>query len=109
MTASAPTIGYGATFSNSTHADFSSPVVWSQVVDINANDPKVSDIDASHLGMATRDKLFIPGLVDQGEVEVEQIDEAVERARVAALRAVAPMYFIIGHPDGTNKIEFAGY
>ena len=62
----------------------------------------VNKIDVSYLGMATKDRLFIPGLFDSGELAFESLYCEADYRRLAALKGVAKTWIITAPDDGTG-------
>lgn len=90
------TIGYGSSFSSS--PDGVSYTPYGGITDISGPNIDVKDVDTSNMGMGNRFKLYIPGLADGGEVELQIIfDKSVQAALLALL--FSNLYFKVQFSD----------
>lgn len=105
-----PFIGFGMDFLDCATSGGSYATVG-HVVDIETPDEKVGDTDVSYAQQATRDKLFISKLNDNGEAKMTFIWSNALKVHVRALKGT-PYFFKVSYPDnGTTPSidQFAGY
>ncbi len=111
MPTAVPPIGYTATLTvndgvSSADQAFSFPIM----IDCPSGD--VSKVDASYMGMPTKDKLYIPGLFDNGTFQFEQLYCEADWRRLLALRGVSKTWKITFPDDGTGTppvSSFSGF
>jgi hypothetical protein len=96
-----PPIGFSATL---TVNDGASNAQQAFVFPIHFDVPSgtVNKVDISYLGMSTRDRLFVPGLFDNGELSFETLYIEADYRRLVALKGIAKTWIITAPDDGTG-------
>ena len=92
-----PVIGFAATISVNDGAS-NAQQVFAQPVMLQVPFGDVGAVDVSYMGMSSRSRLKIPGLVDMGAISFEGNFRKSDYLRLVALKAV-PKTWIITAPD----------
>jgi hypothetical protein len=94
-----PPIGFTATLSCN---DTGSQTPFTFPIHFDVPSGTVNKVDVSYLGMATKDRLFVPGMFDNGELSFELLYCEADYRRLQAVKGVAKTWIITAPDDGTG-------
>lgn len=97
-----PPIGFTATLTVNDGTS-SAQQAFSFPVNVSVPSGEVAKVDRSYLGMSTHDRLYIPGLFDNGQFEFELQYCKVDYNRLIALKGVSKVWIITFPDDGTGS------
>lgn len=110
--ATPPFIGFGSDLADCATSG-GSYVSVGKLIDFDTPDQKVKDVETSYIQMASRSKLFMPGLVDNGSPKLTVEWDPAKYSHIRALIAAGTKYFFkITMPDdvangGTTATTYA--
>jgi hypothetical protein len=113
MPTAVPPIGFSATLNCN---DGASNAIQAFLFPVHFSVPSgtVNKVDISYLGQATKDRLFVPGMIDNGEFEFEFLYCEADLKRLAALKlsAIVKSWVLTAPDDGTGTptiFTFSGF